>query len=101
MTPRTQNDPKPTSKPPFATEAIITLIKNRNISYSKIMALGASTKYKRSAMHIKEDDASIAIHINANDVTALRASVNAVLRDLQVIASTDKEFRKSPKSKGI
>lgn len=64
----------------------ITLPKDGSISYTKI--LGKFPIQKRSTIIIKESKTTLIISIKAKDATALRASTNSILRDLQVIEAT-------------
>lgn len=72
-------------------------------SYAKI--IGKPHAYKRSSISIREGPKSFYVEIQANDPVALRASMNAMMRQIQVIESvTAPDFRKSPaksKSKNI
>lgn len=75
-------------------EAIITLAKAQKLEYTKIM--GKLRAYKRSSIAIREGPGSFSITIKAEDATALRASVNAMMRQIQVIEGvTGKDFHKS------
>lgn len=47
--------------------------------------LGASRAYKRSSMSVRESAREITFTIEASDATALRASVNSVLRDIKIV----------------
>jgi tRNA threonylcarbamoyladenosine modification (KEOPS) complex Pcc1 subunit len=63
--------------------AVLTIKKSANINYEKI--LGNSKEHKRSSMAVKETRTELKITIKTRDTTALRASVNAVMRDIQVV----------------
>lgn len=65
---------------------VIVLGKAEKLNYSKI--LGKSIKHNRSAITVKETKEKLTITIKAKDATALRASANSILRDLQIIEST-------------
>lgn len=64
----------------------ITLEKEKDLNYTKI--LGKNIGHSRSTIKIKEGKTELIIEIYANDATALRASANSILRDLQVIEAT-------------
>ena len=64
-------------------EAEIVVSKVHGASYSSIM--GKIKSYKRSTVEIKETAGTFAAKVRAADATALRASVNALMRDIQVI----------------
>ncbi|MCL4373679.1 MAG: CTAG/PCC1 family protein [Candidatus Marsarchaeota archaeon] len=64
--------------------AVIT-VKGKN--YSKILALKNNSRYKRSTMKSATKGGSLIVRIDASDITALRATVNSVLRDLQVASA--------------
>ncbi len=64
----------------------ITIKKDPKIKYLKI--LSQKGKKERSTTSLKEKGSELIIKIAAKDATALRASVNSVLRDLQVIEAT-------------
>ena len=66
--------------------ARITITKHLPIKYSKM--IGSYKAYRRSKISTKEGAHSISISIAANDATALRASLNSVMRDIHVIEST-------------
>jgi tRNA threonylcarbamoyladenosine modification (KEOPS) complex Pcc1 subunit len=61
----------------------IVIPKKLKIPYLK--ALGSMKEHKRSGISIKETDQELRITIQTEDITALRASVNAVIRDISVI----------------
>jgi len=61
--------------------------KKPSLNYSKI--LGAAKKHTRSDTKLKELKGTLIIEISATDLAALRASANSILRDIQVIESTD------------
>jgi tRNA threonylcarbamoyladenosine modification (KEOPS) complex Pcc1 subunit len=69
-----------------AFELILKLNKEEKLNYKKI--LGNNTKHNRSSVEFKESEKELIIKITAKDATALRASTNSILRDLQVIEST-------------
>jgi tRNA threonylcarbamoyladenosine modification (KEOPS) complex Pcc1 subunit len=69
-------------------EAKITIEKISKINYGKV--LGDIREHKRSGMSIKETPNTLEIHIKTSDITALRASINNIIRDLQVVESAQK-----------
>ena len=60
--------------------------KSDSTNYSKI--LGKKSTHRRSTISIKEDRDALTIEITATDTTALRASVNSILRNIQVADAT-------------
>ena len=62
-----------------------------------LRALGRIKTYKRSGITITKEKDSLKISIGAIDATALRASINSVLRDVQTIDRTAALFHKSQK----
>ena len=48
------------------------------------------SKYKRSSISVKEGESSIEFRIGAEDPVALRASVNAVMRSVEIIENAYK-----------
>ncbi|MGD0728513.1 MAG: KEOPS complex subunit Pcc1 [Candidatus Micrarchaeaceae archaeon] len=60
--------------------------KEKALEYSKILSI--KTEHKRSNIKLKEIKGTLFIEISAKDATALRASANSILRDLQVIEAT-------------
>ena len=63
--------------------AKIKISKRKGIAYKKI--IGIDKSYKRSKVKISENKNCVYIYIDAKDITALRASTNAILREFQVI----------------
>lgn len=62
----------------------IKILRNKDLfNYTAI--LEKYKKYKRSLVKINENKNNIIILIEADDVTALRASINGVLREIQII----------------
>jgi tRNA threonylcarbamoyladenosine modification (KEOPS) complex Pcc1 subunit len=59
----------------------------KDIDYQKIM--GKIHKYKRSNIELYNDENSIIFNIYSTDLTALRASLNMLFRDLHVIQSIE------------
>lgn len=54
-----------------------------SLNYKGLLASGRP--YKRSSIDIRESDSGITFTVRASDITALRASVNSVLRDIKVV----------------
>ncbi|MGC8649140.1 MAG: KEOPS complex subunit Pcc1 [Candidatus Micrarchaeia archaeon] len=63
--------------------AVIKIPKDRD--YQKI--IGKIHRYKRSSIELYNDENNIIFNINATDLTALRASLNMLFRDLRIIQS--------------
>ena len=83
---RSSSKKRKTTNYRYSAEIIIAKDKGRD--YKAI--LGESKTYKRGAMSISETGRELKISIKADDATALRASINMVLRDMQVINSVEK-----------
>jgi tRNA threonylcarbamoyladenosine modification (KEOPS) complex Pcc1 subunit len=79
-------EPKQTSKE-HKNQLRLVIAKDPKINYRKI--LGNSLKHERSTTAIKEEKETLIVEITAADLTALRASANSILRDLQVIEATE------------
>jgi tRNA threonylcarbamoyladenosine modification (KEOPS) complex Pcc1 subunit len=62
--------------------------KDSALNYTRILASCSAQAYKRSAITINETDRELRFEVRARDVTALMASVNSILRRLQVVEST-------------
>ena len=60
--------------------------KEKGLSYLKILTKNKT--HSRSSVKITENGKTLNIEINAKDSTALRSSINSILRDLQVIEAT-------------
>ena len=60
----------------------------KTIDYKKI--IGNLHEYKRSVIEIAEDNNNFIFNINSNDMTALRASLNLLFRELHVIEDVSK-----------
>ena len=69
--------------------AVLKIPKHGGLKYRKI--IGKISMYSRSRTYVKENKKILEIRITARDVTALRASANSVIRDLQVIEQVAKE----------
>lgn len=63
--------------------AELTIAKKAKIDYKRV--IGEIRSQGRSDTKINETKDQLKIVIEAKDATALRASINAVMRDLQVI----------------
>ncbi len=72
-------------------KATITIAKRLPIEYKGV--IGGYKAYRRSSISTKEDKASISISIAADDATALRASLNSIMRDIRIIESTGRLAR--------
>ncbi len=62
--------------------------KQHGLNYTKI--IGKNTTHSRSTIKMQEDKRNLTIEITAKDATALRASTNSILRDLQTIEGVSK-----------
>ncbi|MCL4381395.1 hypothetical protein M1614_00240 [Candidatus Marsarchaeota archaeon] len=69
----------------FKNSSIISIKKINGLEYKKILNFN---NHKRSSIDIEETPSIIKFKVYANDITALRASINAVLRDIQTIDNT-------------
>jgi len=69
------------SKPTYRAD--LNISKTSQISYKK--ALGNIKSYKRSKITMLESKKGFEVKIIADDLTALRASINSITRDMQVI----------------
>ncbi|EQD47199.1 hypothetical protein B2A_08524 [mine drainage metagenome] len=63
--------------------AIIRISKLPDLDYAAILDL--KSKYKRSDIKLKEGKQTAEFNISADDAVALRASVNAVMRGVEII----------------
>lgn len=63
--------------------ATILVPKRLNLNYVRL--LGKTKTYSRGSVRTSETAKQLRVFISASDPTALRASINMVLRDLQVI----------------
>jgi tRNA threonylcarbamoyladenosine modification (KEOPS) complex Pcc1 subunit len=63
--------------------AIIRISKMPSLDYAAILDL--KSKYKRSDIKLKEGKQTAEFNISADDAVALRASVNAVMRGVEII----------------
>jgi tRNA threonylcarbamoyladenosine modification (KEOPS) complex Pcc1 subunit len=64
-------------------QAALNISKATQISYKKV--LGDMRSYKRSRITMLESKKGFEVKIIADDLTALRASINSITRDMQVI----------------
>ena len=76
-----------------SASAEITIQKNPSTDYKKILALSSGGVRARSSTKASEIGGTLRITITAKDMIALRASMNSIMRDLQVIAAVDREGR--------
>jgi tRNA threonylcarbamoyladenosine modification (KEOPS) complex Pcc1 subunit len=83
---------------PAATKSISATIIINDTAYRKILAMKSASRYKRSIMKVRAGNDKLIIEINADDFTALRATINSVLRDLQVASSIIPLNKKKSKS---
>jgi len=67
----------------------LTLILNKESGLNYKSLLNTETRHERSKITINEKGKNIIVEITASDATALRASANSILRNLQVIESTN------------
>lgn len=80
--------------------AKILIKKGSDTSYKRI--IGSIKEHSRSKISIKETAKELQINIETDDITALRASINTVIRDIQVIdAASMAGFHKTGKSENI
>ena len=68
--------------------ATLHISKLQGFDYSKIIDI--KSKYKRSSISVKGGKSSIEFRIGAEDPVALRASVNAVMRTVEIIENAYK-----------
>lgn len=61
----------------------VIIPKKARISYKRIM--GNIREHKRGGLSISETATTLKVIITAKDATAMRASVNSIIRDVQVI----------------
>ncbi|MGC8680289.1 MAG: KEOPS complex subunit Pcc1 [Candidatus Micrarchaeia archaeon] len=59
-----------------------------SIDYNKV--LGKMHEYKRSRINISKKDTFLLFEIEADDITALRASLNMLMRDISVVNDVSK-----------
>ena len=65
----------------YKINAIISIRKSFDINYKNIIN---PMKYERSSILIEEDKKHIKLKIRAKDITALRASINSIVRDIKI-----------------
>ncbi len=75
----------------------IHLAKRHQTNYQKI--LGREKKIGRSEVKVEEKTKNLKIYITATDNSALRASINAVMRDINSIESSIDAVKDSKKAK--
>lgn len=63
--------------------AKIVVPKSAKIDYQK--ALGEAKEHQRSGIKIEETESELTINVETDDITAMRASLNTLIRDIQVI----------------
>jgi tRNA threonylcarbamoyladenosine modification (KEOPS) complex Pcc1 subunit len=68
--------------------AVLKLERIKGLDYKKFFDKKYS--YKRSSIRIKGTSSKIVFEISAEDPTALRASINSLLGDIQVIEAVSK-----------
>ncbi len=64
------------------------MLPSSELSSSLAFALEANKKMSRGEVHIRSDDGTLHIAINAPDLTALRAALNTHLRLLDMLLNT-------------
>lgn len=74
--------------PSGAYSSILHISKLPNLDYSDILDI--RSRYKRSSISVKEGESAIEFKISADDPVALRASVNAVMRGIEIIENAYK-----------
>ena len=65
--------------------AKVLIPKRKDLDYTGMLV--QTSKYKRSSMSVRDLGSALEVVVTATDTTALRASLNSLLRDLQVIES--------------
>ncbi len=68
-------------------KAVFTIPRIARTSYK--MLLKVQKEHKRSTISIKETESSVTIIAEADDITALRSTLNSVTRDIQVIEAVN------------
>ncbi|MDE1857103.1 MAG: hypothetical protein KGH98_03405 [Candidatus Micrarchaeota archaeon] len=63
--------------------AEITVTKSAGVNYLKV--IGSKREYKRSSVSMSETKTEITVRIKAEDPTALKASINSVLNDIEIV----------------
>ncbi len=69
--------------------AEITLLKHQGIDYKKALTSQSERAHGRSSTKITSTEKALKITITAEDFTALRASINSIMREIQVLNSMD------------
>jgi tRNA threonylcarbamoyladenosine modification (KEOPS) complex Pcc1 subunit len=67
--------------------AEITLPKQQGIDYKKALTSQSERAHGRSGTKITSTEKALKITISAEDFTALRASINSIMREMQVLNS--------------
>lgn len=70
------------------SELTMLYCKEQGLDYKRILGSQSGRKYKRSSVSFRETRSELRIDICANDLAAMSASINAVLRELQAIEAT-------------
>jgi tRNA threonylcarbamoyladenosine modification (KEOPS) complex Pcc1 subunit len=79
----------------YTNNATISIKKRFSIDYKKIIN---QMRYVRSSIIIKEDKKYIKLNIKATDITAMRASINSIIRDIKIADDVmSVKFRKRSK----
>jgi tRNA threonylcarbamoyladenosine modification (KEOPS) complex Pcc1 subunit len=68
--------------------AELRIPKLKGLVYKRL--IGKIVMYKRSKVSLREDKNFMYVAITADDVTALRASANSIMRDVQIIEKAAK-----------
>ncbi len=77
---------------------VVAVIKTEDRNYKKILGIKRVSRYKRSMLSVKVEGHNLVIEIHARDFTAMRATINSVLRDLQVASAKIPIKRQKSKS---
>jgi len=67
--------------------ALVKIPKSRGSKYMGI--IGTGKERERSRTKVKEGKDTITIEVTASDMASLRASFNAITRDIQVVEETE------------
>ncbi len=77
--------------------ASVTIQKRKGLNYTGMLV--QTGKYKRSRMSVSDLGKTLKVVVTATDTTALRASLNSLLRDLQVVESVARSVPKTLRSR--
>ncbi|MGC8586262.1 MAG: KEOPS complex subunit Pcc1 [Candidatus Micrarchaeia archaeon] len=77
---------------------VVAVLKTEDRNYKKILGIKRTSRYKRSTMSAKVEGHKFVIEIHARDFTAMRATINSVLRDLQIASAKIPIKRQKSKS---